>query len=76
MALPQTQGSSEKRKLALDENERVTLEEQLNTNQSAAGYFTIYRYATTFDVVCIFVSILACSAGGAGGPLMMVKPTF
>ena len=68
--------SSEKEQIDSDlltEDEIAILNDQLDTKPSAAGYFALYRYATSSDMICIFISILACSAGGVGGPLMFVS---
>jgi hypothetical protein len=56
----------------LNEDESRIIQEQLETTPSTAGYFAIFRYAAPLDVISILVSILACSAGGVGAPLMMV----
>ena len=68
--------SSEKEQIDSDlltEDEKRILNDQLDTKPSAAGYFALYKYATSFDMICVFISILACSAGGVGGPLMFVS---
>ncbi|KAH8655351.1 putative multidrug resistance protein 1, 2 [Xylariales sp. PMI_506] len=63
---------SKKEQPALSESDTRIIEEQLHVGNSKAGFLAIFRYATHLDLLCIFASIIACSAGGVMVPLMMV----
>ncbi|KAK0723446.1 multidrug resistance protein-like protein 1 [Lasiosphaeria miniovina] len=55
-----------------DSGEELILRRQLETQPANAGYFAIFRYATSWDVAAILVSAVACGAAGTGQPVMMV----
>lgn len=51
------------------EEETEVLKNQIILPQTTVTYFTLFRYATKFDLFLIFISILASIASGAALPL-------
>lgn len=56
----------------LPENERLVLKRQLDVPDVKVTYFSLYRYATTWDKVFIFIAVFAAIGAGAVMPLMTV----
>ncbi|KAF2086861.1 ABC transporter-like protein [Saccharata proteae CBS 121410] len=56
----------------LPEHERQILKRQLETPPTNVTYFTLYRYATTFDLVVIAISSICAIGAGAVLPLLTV----
>ena len=57
----------------LPEDERQIIQAQLNSPTVQVNYFTLYRYATTWDYVIIGISIVCAIAGGAALPMFTVR---
>lgn len=53
----------------LPEDERRIIEEQLDAPNVSVSFFSLYRYASGWDYVIIFISTLCAIAGGAALPL-------
>ncbi len=73
MSSPRKSFESDRAGLELSQDEHALLQEQLATNPSDAGYFALFRYATAFELIVYYVSMLASAAGGIGSPTMMVR---
>ncbi|KAK3062194.1 hypothetical protein LTS18_004627, partial [Coniosporium uncinatum] len=56
----------------LPDHEREILKKQLDVPDLKVGYLTLYRYATTYDIIFLSVSALMGIAAGAAMPLMTV----
>lgn len=56
----------------LPEHEREVLKRQIDTPNISVGWFSLYRYATTWDLVIVVISTLCAIGGGAVMPLMTV----
>lgn len=56
----------------LPEHERQALRRQLYTPDVSVTYTSLYRYATTWDIVFIVIAALMAIGGGAVQPLMTV----
>lgn len=56
----------------LPENEKSILKKQLDLPAVKVTYWTLYRYATTWDKVFIAIACITAAAGGAVLPLMTV----
>lgn len=56
----------------LPPNERDTVKKQLHIADVPVTYWTLFRYATNFDLAIIFISAICAIAGGAALPLMTV----
>lgn len=56
----------------LPENEKAILRRQLDAPDVKVTYWTLYRYATTWDKVFIVIAIITATAAGAVLPLMTV----
>ncbi|KAL2422061.1 ABC multidrug transporter MDR2 [Exophiala dermatitidis] len=56
----------------LPEHEREILKRQLYTPEVQVSYKTLYRYATTWDLVLIVIAAIFAIGGGAVQPLMTV----
>ncbi|KAF4636594.1 hypothetical protein G7Y89_g1486 [Cudoniella acicularis] len=74
MAMSSSQKSfeSDRGRLELSQDEQTLLQEQLATKPTDAGYFALFRYATAFDLIVYYISMLASAAGGIGTPMMMI----
>lgn len=57
----------------LPEDERRVIEEQLDSPTVSVNWFSLFRYATTWDHVFIFISVVCAAAGGAALPLFTVS---
>ncbi|EED18280.1 ABC multidrug transporter Mdr1 [Talaromyces stipitatus ATCC 10500] len=53
----------------LPEDERRIIQEQLDSPTVQVNFFSLYRYATTWDLVIIAISVICAIAGGAALPL-------
>lgn len=60
----------------LPEHEREIIKEQLEVPSVKVTYFTLYRYATTNDLIILAVSSIAAIAGGAALPFFTVRMAF
>lgn len=60
----------------LPEHEREIIKEQLEVPPVKVNFFTLYRYATTNDLIILVVSGIAAIAGGAALPLFTVRMTL
>ena len=60
----------------LPEHEKVILKRQLDVPGVQVSYKTLYRYATTWDLVIVTVSVILAAAAGAALPLMTVGESF
>jgi ATP-binding cassette, subfamily B (MDR/TAP), member 1 len=49
------------------------LEEQVLAPAAKIYYWTLFRYATAWDLLCLFVGSLCSIAGGSALPLMAVR---
>ncbi|WEW56462.1 multidrug-resistance transporter mdr2 [Emydomyces testavorans] len=56
----------------LPEHERHIIKEQLELPDVKVTFFTLYRYATTNDIIILLVSAIASIAGGAALPLFTI----
>jgi ATP-binding cassette subfamily B (MDR/TAP) protein 1 len=56
----------------LPEDERRIIQEQLDNPAVQVNFFSLYRYATTWDFVIIAISFVCAIAGGAALPLFTV----
>ena len=56
----------------LPENERAVLKRQLDVQPTNANYFTLFRYATRWDLIIMFISSVCAIAAGAVLPLMTI----
>ncbi|KAF2404519.1 ATP-binding cassette transporter ABC4 [Trichodelitschia bisporula] len=56
----------------LPAHEKEILKKQIHTPDVKVGYFTLYRYATKWDIVIFVVSCICTIAAGAAMPLMTV----
>ncbi|KAE8552992.1 hypothetical protein EYB25_004371 [Talaromyces marneffei] len=56
----------------LPEDERRIIREQLHSPTVQVNFFSLYRYATTWDLVIIAISIVCAIAGGAALPLFTI----
>ncbi|KAF1983472.1 P-loop containing nucleoside triphosphate hydrolase protein [Aulographum hederae CBS 113979] len=56
----------------LPEHEAAVLRKQLDTPDVQVKYFTLYRYATRWDLIILFISCIAAIISGAAMPLMTV----
>ena len=56
----------------LPPHEREIVRKQLEIPSTKVGYFTLYRYATRWDLIIVFISCFGAIAGGAVMPLMTV----
>ena len=57
----------------LPEHEQAVLRRQLDVPAVSVGWFSLYRYATTWDKVIVGVSAFGAIGGGAVLPLMTVR---
>lgn len=57
----------------LPPHEREIVKRQLEIPSGTVTYRTIFRYASTYDILIIIVSIIAAIGGGAVQPLMTVS---
>lgn len=57
----------------LPPHEREIVKRQLEIPSGTVTYRTIFRYASTYDILIIIVSIIAAIGGGAIQPLMTVS---
>lgn len=53
----------------LDAHETSLIEQQLRVGEAKVGYFSLYKYATTGDVIIIILCALSSVATGAVLPL-------
>lgn len=60
----------------LPEDEKRTLKLQLEEPKVTASFATLYRYATTWDIVIMLVAALCSIAAGAAMPLFTVCSSF
>lgn len=61
----------------LPEDERQVIQAQLHSPTVQVNFFSLFRYATTYDFVIIAISIVCAIAGGAALPLFTVsQPIF
>ncbi|EAS30718.3 multidrug resistance protein MDR [Coccidioides immitis RS] len=56
----------------LPEHERDIIKQQLEIPETKVKFFTLYRYATTNDIIILLVSAVASIAGGAALPLFTI----
>lgn len=56
----------------LPEHERDILKKQVDTPSVSVKYFTLYRYATTWDKMFLVIATICAIGGGAAMPLMTV----
>jgi len=49
------------------------IEEQVHAPTTKVKYWTLFRYATTSDLLCLLVGSLSSIAGGSALPLMAVR---
>jgi ATP-binding cassette subfamily B (MDR/TAP) protein 1 len=56
----------------LPENERSIISRQLDDPESNVKFLTLFRYASSFDKLCIAIGLAAAIIGGAILPLMTV----
>jgi hypothetical protein len=59
----------------LDDNEMELIKKQIDLPTDTSGYFALYRFCDTFDILILYVSVLAAIAAGAASPLMTVRTT-
>jgi hypothetical protein len=52
------------------------LEEQIRAPTVDISYGTLFRYATTWDLILLFIGSICAAAGGAALPLMTVSLAF
>ena len=73
--LPESESIPEKEdnKPARRSQELRIIEEQVHAPVANVKYWTLFRYATTRDLLCLFVGSLCSIAGGSALPLMAVS---
>lgn len=54
--------------------ELAILDEQTNAPPANVSYWTLFRYATTWDLLLLLIGSLCSVAGGSALPLMTVSP--
>ena len=71
---PQSESLSEKEdsKPVRTSQELKIIEEQVHAPVAKVKYWTLFRYATAWDVLCLLVGSLCSIAGGSALPLMAV----
>lgn len=67
--LPQKGSTSAAR---LSEHERAVIQRQLDAPTVNATFLKLFQYATTTDLIIIFISALCAIAGGAALPIPTV----
>ncbi len=60
----------------LPEHERTILKRQTDVPEVKVGYLTLFRYATTMDILILAVSAFCTIVAGAAMPLMTVSTTL
>jgi len=57
----------------LDDTEMALIKRQIDLPTDTSGYFALYRFSDSFDILLICISLLAAIAAGAASPLMTVR---
>lgn len=65
---PENEGS----KLVRTPEELKIIEEQVHAPAAEVNYWTLFRYATTWDLLCLLMGTLCAIAGGSALSLMAV----
>lgn len=57
----------------LSEQEQEIIQRQLDAPKLTVGYFALFRYASTTEILIMVVALIASIAAGAVMPLMTVR---
>jgi hypothetical protein len=70
--LPPLRGSSSAAYARLSEHERAIIQNQVDAPTVNATFLRLFQYATTTDLIIIFISALCAIIGGAALPIPTV----